>query len=65
MSTQLERGQRQLCGVREAACICDREMTHDGPHHCSCGGSWHIDEAGTFHIVSYPQAAIPDVEIVS
>lgn len=32
----------QLCGAREAACICELAPGHNGPHVCSCKGSWGI-----------------------
>ena len=42
-----------ICGTQEAACFCQLEPGHDGPHECACGGSWTFDEYG-FVPVRFP-----------
>ena len=43
-----------VCDEREASCYCDQEPDHNGPHVCSCGGSWSIDENGNFKVLEWP-----------
>lgn len=43
-----------VCGQREAMCTCIAEPSHVGPHQCACGGAWHLDDAGRFHIDAWP-----------
>ena len=42
------------CEATEAACVCDLEQDHNGPHHCTrdeCDGQWFSDP---FQIVRFP-----------
>jgi hypothetical protein len=43
-----------ICGEKEAACFCELEPGHDGPHKCVCGGSWTWDDDGRFVVVDMP-----------
>jgi hypothetical protein len=45
-----------ICGEREASCFCSLDPNHDGPHECSCGGSWTFNDQGQFVVVSFPSA---------
>jgi hypothetical protein len=44
-----------LCDETTASCWCNAAAQHDGPHTCECGGSWHIDAHGEFHIDALPR----------
>lgn len=46
-----------FCGAGEARCLCEEPENHNGPHRCKCGGSWHVDNKGRFHIDSWPGTA--------
>jgi hypothetical protein len=41
------------CGAAEAECVCILDAEHDGPHECSCKGSWHYID-GEFVGVTLP-----------
>lgn len=46
------------CSSAKSMCLCLRPHGHDGPHCCSCGGSW--DDAG--EVLSFPCATkVPPV----
>lgn len=43
------------CGQVMASCSCVEQVGHEGPHVCTCGGSWHYTADGEFWADSYPQ----------
>lgn len=64
--TELERREitgRVLCLAVAAACVCDLEAGHDGPHECYerslCAGSWSGSQAeGNFRVHRLPKGGI-------
>jgi hypothetical protein len=44
-----------ICGQKFYSCMCDRPLSHDGPHVCGRdGGSWHRNLAGQDVIDALP-----------